>query len=1175
MATSVELATAYVSVVASTKGIRKDINKEVGAAEKDVAAAGRKSGGGFARGLMSGALAAGGIGLAFKSVVDEASNLEQSVGGLQAVFKGSFGEMQRESAAAAKSLGLSKNEYNELASTIGSGLKNKGIKDYAKETQNLIGLGSDLSAQFGGSTREAVDALASAMRGEMDPIEKYGVTLNQDAIAAEAFALGLAKPEKNLELIKIAQNKAIVSQHKYNEAVKKYGKNSDQAITAEAQLLGAQSRLGKAMDGNKPKLTDQQKAQAALSLISKQTADAQGAFARESDTLAGKQQRVKAQLDNVKASLGEGLLPILTDAGSVLSDDVVPAVQSFIDEWKAGTGVGGEVASAVGKVTTFVRENWRVLLLLAAAYGATRVAMAAYTTVTKAATIATSAYNLVKKAGGAIQAAWQARAYSMAAAQRVYTASVNGGTKAVKTRTFAEKVGLAFAKVRLAFTKAQTIAQRALNAVMNMSPIGKVILAITALVAGMVLLYKKNKSFRDLVNKVWAAIKSAMLSVVGWIKDTAWPWMRDALANMGAAASRLWTNHIRPAFTKIKSIAVSVFGWIRNTGLPWVRTAFGAIGKVVAWLWTNVYKRYFTFILSKVKSVFGWIKNKGWPAMEFAFQAIGDKASWLWKTAKSAFDSMRTGIGKVTNAFKTAKDGIGRIWSGLTSTISGPINAALGWLDRNFLSKVRSVLNAVGAGDLAKKIPSLRGPISDGAGGNRGGRQMGGSPQFARGGWTGPGSTFQPAGVVHADEFVVKKTSRRRFEQDNPGVLDHINRTGRMPGYAIGGKVAGLNKKFYEQLSAFNEAAGGKYSVYSGYRSIAEQQVLYNRYLSGNGPVAARPGGSQHNFGLAADLSPSNARVDADLARRFGLVFTVPSESWHIEPTWGRKGGAGGGVVGGGGGGFLSGLAAKVFDKGKSVLNGIIDKLPKSLGFWGGVGAGAMKMAVPAIFEKFKGAADLMGATAGDGTGGTGSGGGGGGGVNRWRTMVRKALFMTGQSPLLVGTVLRRMMQESGGNPNAVNNWDINAKRGDPSKGLMQVIGSTFRAYAMKGYSSNIFDPMSNILASFRYAIATYGSLSNAYNRAGGYARGTKNARSGPAWVGENGPELMWLRGGERIMPNHQSMRLARPVAASAPGMTGPIVVNVNDREGLIASFVDGRIDLAEADHARLARRGM
>jgi len=60
---------------------------------------------------------------------------------------------------------------------------------------------------------------------------------------------------------------------------------------------------------------------------------------------------------------------------------------------------------------------------------------------------------------------------------------------------------------------------------------------------------------------------------------------------------------------------------------------------------------------------------------------------------------------------------------------------------------------------------------------------------FAEGGWTGPGTKHQPAGVVHADEFVVQKASRAPLEAAKPGALDYMNTTGRWPGYAGGGYV--------------------------------------------------------------------------------------------------------------------------------------------------------------------------------------------------------------------------------------------------------------------------------------------------------------------------------------------------------------------------------------------------
>lgn len=111
-------------------------------------------------------------------------------------------------------------------------------------------------------------------------------------------------------------------------------------------------------------------------------------------------------------------------------------------------------------------------------------------------------------------------------------------------------------------------------------------------------------------------------------------------------------------------------------------------------------------------------------------------------------------------------------------------------------------------------------------------------------------------------------------------------------------------------------------------------------------------------------------------------------------------------------------------------------------------------------------------------------------GVEQWRTLAIRALQMTGQySEANLQRLLYQMQTESGGNPNAINNWDINAVNGTPSKGLMQVIDPTFRAYAMPGYDKNIYDPLSNMLASIRYAVSRYGSLAAAY-RGVGYESG-------------------------------------------------------------------------------------
>ncbi|HGF8170533.1 TPA: tape measure protein [Enterococcus faecium] len=177
----------------------------------------------------------------------------------------------------------------------------------------------------------------------------------------------------------------------------------------------------------------------------------------------------------------------------------------------------------------------------------------------------------------------------------------------------------------------------------------------------------------------------------------------------------------------------------------------------------------------------------------------------------------------------------------------------------------------------------------------------------------------------------------------------------------------------------------------------------------------------------------------------------------------------------------------------------------------------------------------------------------GGSGVERWRNVAIRALKMTGQySAANLNALLNQMRTESNGNPNAVNNWDINAKNGTPSKGLLQVIDPTFRQYAMPGFNSNIFDPLSNILASIRYALSRYGSLTNAY-RGVGYANGGIVNQHQIAEIAEgNKPEI--------IIPLDKAKRSRAmqllAIAQDKLGVKSKSVNNSSDSSGTLETLV-------------------
>lgn len=128
------------------------------------------------------------------------------------------------------------------------------------------------------------------------------------------------------------------------------------------------------------------------------------------------------------------------------------------------------------------------------------------------------------------------------------------------------------------------------------------------------------------------------------------------------------------------------------------------------------------------------------------------------------------------------------------------------------------------------------------------------------------------------------------------------------------------------------------------------------------------------------------------------------------------------------------------------------------------------------------GVSSSFGSAAGD-TGGRPPGGGGTPAapeqVNRW---IDEAIEILRREGVPVDKMSREdiwtiISHESGGNPNAINDWDSNAAAGTPSKGLMQTIGPTFDSYKLPGHD-DIWNPVDNIIAGVRYSIERYGSVS-------------------------------------------------------------------------------------------------
>jgi hypothetical protein len=266
-----------------------------------------------------------------KDSVEAASDLEQQFGALDSIFKGNADEMKLFSKEM-NEIGLSSADAARQSSLIGALLKGNGltIEDTAEKTKGLVQLAGDLAATFGGPTADAVSAISSLLKGERDPIERYGVSLKAVDVQAQR--------------LEDAKNGLVFASEK------------------EADI------------------------NATLTLLYQKTTDAQGQAARESDTYAGVTGALTAKFTDMQAEIGQALLPVLTEFSEWLQ---TPEGEAKLQEIVDGIV---EIIENLIALVTWVDDNQDWLVPMVTAIGtvtaAWNIATAAVTAFKTAAGIA-------------------------------------------------------------------------------------------------------------------------------------------------------------------------------------------------------------------------------------------------------------------------------------------------------------------------------------------------------------------------------------------------------------------------------------------------------------------------------------------------------------------------------------------------------------------------------------------------------------------------------------------------------------------------------------------------------------------------------------------------------------------------------------------------------------------
>jgi hypothetical protein len=335
---------ATVSIIPSAKGFGPALNKQIGPMGAAAGAAGGKKAGLGFKGAMLAPLAALGpamaaamggvaVGSFLKDAVGQASDLNEVGTALKTVFGDGLGEVEKFGDRGAKALGMSRLAALQAAQSFGVYGKAAGLggKANAEFSTGMASLATDLASFYNSSPEEAIEALGSGLRGEAEPLRKFGILLDDATLRQQALKMGLVK------------------------------------TTKEA-------------------LTPQQKILASHAVIMKQSKIAQGDFAKTSGGLANQQRILSAQWTDLKGKIGGAFLPAVLGAvkglnglfdsggkaGGVLArfrpifDQIVPVVKTLAASFMAqavpalrqlGQIIMTQVVPAVISVARYLAAN--------------------------------------------------------------------------------------------------------------------------------------------------------------------------------------------------------------------------------------------------------------------------------------------------------------------------------------------------------------------------------------------------------------------------------------------------------------------------------------------------------------------------------------------------------------------------------------------------------------------------------------------------------------------------------------------------------------------------------------------------------------------------------------------------------------------------------------------------
>ncbi|MFS2249392.1 transglycosylase SLT domain-containing protein [Bacillus sp. A31] len=708
----------------------------------------------------------------------------------------------------------------------------------------------------------------------------------------------------------------------------------------------------------------------------------------------------------------------------------------------------------------------------------------------------------------------------------------------------------------------------------------------------------------SLVN-AWTWIQETFSAVAGWFIENVWTPLSDTVVTV---ATTIWTSLVN-AWTWIQETFSAVAGWfIENVWTPLSST----VVTVATTIWSSLVNAW-TWIQETFSAVAGWFIENVWTPLSSTVVTVATgiwtALSNAWKTIQSIFGAVSSWFmenvwNPLVDTVGTIKDSIGKkfeeaykvvtdIWDGLSKwfedniqkpivkvaeAISDGFSAAFGWVKKIF-DKAGGIVDVVINWIVGKKKPdnnATGGYITQptlswvGEAGNEfvipTQNNRGRGKMLLAQAASHLGMSVMPSGAA-GNQVSSSPAPTAVASSSSVGSIDgSVSMTGNIQASSIGEQFnkdfeQGLNQKVItldqwkqkniQQPFAQLTSDSGKYGQQTVAAFANGQQVtptgtdsfLQSRVKAPYQQVmtASPTWGSGTVNGFATGQNATSVGTSQYVDQHIKQPFLQAKQE---SPGWGS------GMMDA----FNNGMRSKASEvtqaakeMAKKVEQAFREELDihspsrvmMSLGKFASIGVvkGLDSVDVKKFAENQAGS--LIGAFSGMGASGLS--------VQQW---LMAALMATGTSMNWLPGLMTIAQHESNGNPRAINLWDSNAKKGTPSKGLMQTIGATFNSNKGKGMN-DIWNPIHNAVAAINYIKGRYGTVFNtpglrSMRRGGpykGYANGGLITQEQVARVGEGNkrewiiPEERGIRGRYLLTQAAKAlgMQVYDPANASAP----------------------------------------